>query len=452
MQPRAPRAIAEEHEDDAHSNRPKESLMDLMAGDKQFSATPQQRTAPAVILQTAPSHFSPSAAGKPTDEYLRDQGKSRFALPNGVAAQSMNRPNRPPQLGRYAGHSEGPESRPKPPAQEMAEFFNSPPPPPVRVPEPELKGGFKGFMQKFGKRPVVASVASQEGGSVDANGAVRNDNDETRRVGGGSLVADSGPQTSRGIAEEYRARLAAASAAKQYSKSLNEPDIRIPPVPPVPAKLPPLSRTNVPRVAPRTSAKAKATDTSAQTDMPREPTIPLSALSWLYGAIQSIESAPECRLVLNSALMQLGVPRGDAITITPEERVAGWLLGGMMGPEAPNGDAQAAPIVHTSSQSGTRVGNRDMQPGAQRHAQQPSAQTVPNAAKPETQPTISGTVPDPSATAPRGDHQIAGPSTLLAGTAATAGQAISGKARAEARRSRIIAKQARGVEDEQGYS
>lgn len=460
LQARDARSIAEEKEEEQHNRRPKESLMDLLAGDKEFSSPPKQgeRIAPAVILQTAPSHFSPSARGRQVEDYLRDQNKSRFELPPGVAVQSVNRPERPPQLGNYADYPERETGitspKRKTATQEMADFFNTPPPGPSHGrtdKAPPLASsaalaaamssstrGFKSFIRKLGKRSE-SKENLQLGKGISSS----------------DLVMPTHPD--RSAVAEYRSQFSSASkspssptdtAARQYAKSFDHKSgytdeqitssktvptsaslvsfprtIDAPPLPSLPDDFASSALPTIEASPKRTSSLSASVskpivsgtserslsaslvtgrdlgsvDRQSSTDMmsfmtaketqevvtdlagdslpnnpaslpltdnvvpestieqevdvepagdhtalepalkePDDPTIPLSSLSWLYASLTHAETARECHLILFSALRQMRVPvpnQDDMLVIGPEERVAGWLLGGVLGPE-----------------------------------------------------------------------------------------------------------------------
>jgi hypothetical protein len=77
-------------------------------------------------------------------------------------------------------------------------------------------------------------------------------------------------------------------------------------------------------------ATAPAT-TIPPTTASRQHGIPPSDLSPLRGLLTHATSVAECRLLLNAVLSQLGVPQSSS-AITPEDRVAAWLLAGEAGP------------------------------------------------------------------------------------------------------------------------
>lgn len=66
-------------------------------------------------------------------------------------------------------------------------------------------------------------------------------------------------------------------------------------------------------------------------DAPRQNGLSPSDLSPLRGLLTHATSVAECRLLLNAVLSQLGVPQSSG-PMTPEDRVAAWLLAGEAGP------------------------------------------------------------------------------------------------------------------------
>ena len=69
-------------------------------------------------------------------------------------------------------------------------------------------------------------------------------------------------------------------------------------------------------------------------ETPAVPSIPLADLVPLRGLFDHATSVLECKMLLSAILTQFGVPRrpGGEVEVTPESRLAAWLLAGGYGP------------------------------------------------------------------------------------------------------------------------
>ena len=359
------------------------------------SARSTPRAVPAVILATPPS---PAPATLPVQPIIANDLPSAYSARMSISTNSTVRASRSQGIDTELISLDATSTRKKTSAQELADFFTSTSPPVGDSPSTKSSKGLKSLISRMGSKKPNIFKSPQLGAEIQPNGledtkrsvkeamarkrSIGQVNSEKNVIGINRTPPlpnlfqmpeqspDAEPTLGQAADEPAKPVPSSAELIVPPNDEVQQParpsiDRAVATTPPTPARDLPsrtssreavvkkataasdagIARSSVQsepsivlgEVASPTpqapSAEAPVTDSTPQAI---EPMFRIADLLSLRSLLQHATTAAECRILLSAVLTQWGVPlHPHEEDITPEDRIAAWLLAGREGPVTP---------------------------------------------------------------------------------------------------------------------